>query len=33
LRPITKFDKYQLLILDDMAYVTKDQAEPVCCSS
>ena len=24
---ITKLDKYQLLILDDIAYVTKDQAE------
>jgi DNA replication protein DnaC len=24
---ITKFDKYQLLILDDIAYVTNDQAE------
>jgi len=24
---LTKLDKYQLLILDDIAYVTKDQAE------
>jgi hypothetical protein len=24
---IAKLDKYQLLILDDIAYVTKDQAE------
>jgi len=24
---ITKLDKYHLLILDDLAYVTKDQAE------
>ena len=24
---ITKLDKYQLLILDDIVYVTKDQAE------
>src|SRR5207253_7245798 len=24
---ITKLDKYQLMILDDIAYVTKDQAE------
>ena len=24
---ISKLDKYQLLILDDIAYVTKDQAE------
>ncbi len=24
---IDKLDKYQLLILDDLAYVTKDQAE------
>jgi DNA replication protein DnaC len=24
---ITELDKYQLLILDDIAYVTKDQAE------
>ena len=24
---ITKLDKYQLLILDDIAYVTKDQAD------
>ena len=24
---ITKLDKYQLLILDDIAFVTKDQAE------
>jgi DNA replication protein DnaC len=24
---VTKLDKYQLLILDDIAYVTKDQAE------
>ena len=24
---INKFDKFQLLILDDIAYVTKDQAE------
>ena len=24
---ITKLDKYQLLILDDIAYITKDQAE------
>jgi DNA replication protein DnaC len=24
---ITKLDKYQLLILDDIAYVTEDQAE------
>jgi DNA replication protein DnaC len=24
---ITKLDKYQLLFLDDIAYVTKDQAE------
>src|SRR6266851_1445210 len=30
---ITKLDKYQLLILDDIAYVTKDQARPVFCSS
>ena len=25
---ITKLDKYHLIILDDLAYVTKDQAEP-----
>ena len=29
---ITKLDKYQLLILDDIAYVTKDQAETMFCS-
>jgi DNA replication protein DnaC len=28
---IAKLDKYHLLILDDIAYVSKDQAE--CCSS
>ena len=25
--PIAKLDRYDLLILDDLAYVTKDQAE------
>jgi len=30
---IAKLDKFDLLILDDLAYVTKDQAEPASCSS
>ena len=30
---IARLDKYHLLILDDLAYVTKDQARPACCSS
>ena len=30
---ITKLDRYHLLILDDLAYVTKDQAETIASSS
>ena len=30
---VAKLDKYHLLILDDLAYVHKNQAEPPCCSS
>jgi len=31
---IAKFDKYHLLILNDLAYVTKDQTETsACCSN
>jgi hypothetical protein len=30
---IARLDRYDLLILDDIAYVTKDQAETACCSS
>jgi DNA replication protein DnaC len=30
---IAKLDKFHLLILDDIAYVTKDQAETACSSN
>jgi DNA replication protein DnaC len=30
---IAKLDKYHVLILDDIAFVRKDQAERSCCSS
>ena len=32
-RAIAKLNKYHVLILDDIAFVRKDQAERSCCSS
>jgi DNA replication protein DnaC len=30
---LNRLDRFDLLILDDLAYVTKDQAETACCSN
>ena len=30
---VSKLDKYQLLILDDIAYAPRIRPRPVCCSS
>ena len=30
---VARLDRYDLLILDDIAFVTEDQAGPACCSS
>ena len=30
---LAKLDRFDLLILDDLSYVRRDQAETACCSS